>query len=45
MNTIYILLMEGRQVHECFPCNEEKYLKRGSHEDYYTSVDVKLFSL
>lgn len=25
--------------------NEENYLKRGSHEDYYTSVDIKLFSL
>lgn len=25
-----MMLLEGRQVHECFPYNEEKYMKEGA---------------
>lgn len=39
------MLMEGRQVRECFPHNWEKYVGRESHKDDYTLVDVKLFWL
>lgn len=30
------MLLEGRQMYECFSYGKEKYTKRGTHEGYCT---------